>query len=269
MQIIHRVSVTSSPETRRELSRFGVVVPAKGFVTFEVDESVDHWASIREWIAEHRAVDIVRTTFTEAEIGRAQWLELEPEWHNGYPQPSDDFGYVEATYDSGEWCDSCGIARVQTAPFRLRKEPRWGRRGIMQLNWIFDEYFVSPAAWKNVFRPHGVRTRPVHNKAGAELETVLQLDIGECCRIDTSRTDLTELRCNDCGRAKFEPMARGPFPALLDEPAGAIVKTEEYFGSGASAHRRVLVSQALARTMLAHKLRGARLRPVEDVPPPD
>jgi hypothetical protein len=208
-----------------------------------------------------RVFDSLTTEFTKGEIEAARWLDVVPDWHHGYPQPDEDFGYLRVTYDLAEWCDACGIGLKQKAPYQMKGEPKWGRRGILQLNWVFDEYFVTPEIWSSFFKPFGIACRPVTNTKGAELKTVVQLVAEEEVGIVTD--GLTPERCAKCGRVKYLPVTRGFFPALTTKPSGAIVKTREYFGSGAAAHRRVLVSQELARALVAAKVRGASLWPVQ------
>jgi hypothetical protein len=118
----------------------------------DIDEASDAWPAVRDWLTRHRAVDFVTTKFSSSEIAEAAWLELQPEWHHGYPQPNEgEFGYRRATYDSSDWCDECWMGLKQNAPFQMKGEPKWGRRGILQLNWVFDEYFVTPEVWSSVF----------------------------------------------------------------------------------------------------------------------
>jgi hypothetical protein len=99
MQIIHRISIASSMEVKRELAELGIVVADSRLVmTFEVDEAHSSWPALIGWIARHRALDIVSTRFTKRELADARWLKLIPDWHHGYPQPHEDvFGYRQAT----------------------------------------------------------------------------------------------------------------------------------------------------------------------------
>ncbi|MGB5210703.1 MAG: hypothetical protein WBP60_09295 [Gammaproteobacteria bacterium] len=265
MQIIHRISIASSPDIQRELARLGISVADSGFVSFDVDESNKSWPELEEWVARRRAVDVASTKFSKKEIADARWLELVPDWHHGYPQPDEDvFGYRQATYDLADWCDRCGVGMKQVAPFQMKGEPKWGKRSILQLNWVFDEYFVTPDAWALVFKPHGIECRPVLNTKGGELRSVVQLVAQGEVGVVTEGLATEETACSSCGRTKYLPVARGRFPALKEEPATAMVKTKESFGSGASAHKRVLVSQAVAHSLTAGKLRGASLRPVAE-----
>jgi hypothetical protein len=262
MQIIHRISIASSMEVKRELAELGIVVADSRLVmTFEVDEADSSWPALIGWIARHRALDIVSTRFTKRELADARWLKLIPDWHHGYPQPHEDvFGYRQATYDLTDWCKQCGIGMRQKAPFQMKGEPRWGKRSILQLNWVFDEYFVTPNAWSAVFKPHSIGCRPVMNRKGIELGTVVQLVIDEEVGIKTE--GLAFECCEKCHRMKYLPVTRGPSPPLVEVPTQAMAKTHEYFGSGGSAHKSVIVSRDLAGALMAEKLRGASLRPV-------
>ena len=216
---------------------------------------------MQRWIAARRAVDIVRTNFSKQEIADARWLELVPDWHRGYPQPKEGvFGYLEVTYDTSQYCPECGIGLRQKAPFQMKAEPKWGRNGILQLNWVFDEYFVKSAVWANIFEPHGIGCRHVQNTRGKELKTVVQLVVER--ETDIVNDGLPMEKCTRCGRVKYIPVTRGPFPALACEPAGHMVKTRQYFGSGASAHKGVIISQVLARARSAKNIRGASVIPV-------
>jgi hypothetical protein len=129
----------------------------------------------------------------------------------------------------------------------------------MQLNWVFDEYFVQPAAWKTIFAPRGVRSRPVENSKGEVLRTVIQLVIDEEVEIETDNLEAEV--CQVCKRIRYKPMMRGPFPALRTSPASSMARTREYFGSGASSDHRIVVAQELAREMAANSVRGASFRP--------
>jgi hypothetical protein len=266
MQIIHRISINATPQIRRELAAIGLLVGsgdpiASNVVTFEVDEADEEWDALRVWIVEREALDVVTTKFSRKDIQEAAWLELEPNWHWGYPQPED--GYKEATYDLSEYCKHCGIGMKQKASFCIRGEPKWGRNGILQLNWVFDEYFVTPEVWARVFEPVGVQIRPVLSTKGTELKTVVQLVIDE--KVGIATEGLAGEYCPSCQRKKYLPVTRGWFPPLRGEPALAIAKSEEYFGSGASAHRAVLVSRSVADAMATDKIRGASVRPVARV----
>jgi hypothetical protein len=261
MRIIHHVSVSNTPEIRHELADLGIVAELGVLAAFNVDEADEQWPRVQEWIARRRPLDVVETDFSKKEISEASWLALVPQWHQGYPQPNEnEFGYLRATYDLANWCDECGVGAVQRAPFMFKGEPKWSRNSVLQLNWVFDEYFVRPETFADVFRSHGVDSRPVLDPNGKALKTVVQLVSGEEVNIET--TNLDGRACAKCGRVKYLPAVRGKFPALSQQPSTKFVKTTAYFGSGASAHNGVLVPQAIAAALIERNVRGVGFQPL-------
>jgi hypothetical protein len=270
MRVVHRIGLRATATQRRELEALdvklpsGVALPGGGdpVLAFDVDENHPNWLRLSALFRGWRASDMVRTEFTKNELDSASWLELGA-WHHGYPQPDEDvFGYRQATYDLTDWCGACGIGKKQKAPFQMKGEPKWGRNALLQLVWVYDELFVTPAAWTRAFKPAGVACRPVLNPKGVELETVVQLVVEATVGIITDELDFE--RCERCGRTKYLPVTRGSFPALRDVPTASVVRSAEYFGSGVQADRRLLISQDLARALTAGGFRGAELKPVAE-----
>jgi hypothetical protein len=260
VEIVHRLALSVDQTTQAELATFGIDVPL-GFAGFDVSESAIEWPAIQDWIRRRKPSDIARARFSEDEIRQAPWLTLQADLQQGYPQPrEDDFGYLQATFDLSDYCPACGIGLQQKAPFQMKGEPRWGRWGILQLNWVFDEFFVKPDVWETVFKPHGVGERPVENRSGRTLETVVQLVVDELIHLDTS--GLASETCTSCGRVKYLPITRSPIVPLIGRPTGHMVKSAEYFGSGASAYREVIVSQELGSTLRFAGITGASFVPV-------
>ncbi len=266
MKFIHRISINATPEVRAELAGMSIIVGrgnaiTSNVVTCEVDESFESWPAVDRWIARRHALDIVTTEFSDEELATAKWLTLHPSWHRGYPQPDEsNFGYLEATYDLSEYCARCGSGAKQDAPFQMRAEPKWGRHSILQLNWVFDEYFVKPDLWAQVFGPRAIGHRAVTTPKGTELKSVVQLVPTE--EVDVITESLSVEGCRSCGRAKCRPVTRGESAPLVSEPVGHMARTKQYFGSGRSANRGVIVSQELATALRKQNVRGASVRPV-------
>jgi len=261
MKVKHRVSFTVRPPDREDLAALGIHV-GDGLVAFVIDDADTAWPAVSAWVARRRAVHTVSTEFSSDELSTAEWLELLPDWHHGYPQPADDFGYLALTYDLSHYCPSCGVGAIQKAPFRMRREPAWGRRSILQLNWVFDEFFVTPATWRSVFAPLGVASQPVLHRSGRELATVVQLVSGDD-DVDVETEGLEARTCPDCRRVKYASVVRGPFPRLHREPTTYLARTRQYFGSGASAYRAVLASAQLVGALRTHEIRGVSFKPVD------
>jgi hypothetical protein len=262
MEFIHRISLRVEDErVQRWLATLGIDV-GFGFETFEIAESHPNWEAISRFAAENRVIDSVSTNFTPAELRAAAFVKIGPDWHHGYPQPEDT--YQEVTYDLRDHCEVCGIGGVQKAPFRMRGEPKWGKRNLLQLNWVFDEYFIEPSAWETVLRPLGIETQPVlHHRTGKPLETVLQLTIPEVAEAGLKLGDHAHTWCARCERKKYLPFTRGCFPSFASgAPSGPIVKTQEWFGSGASAWRAVVIPNRVYRALSSNRLRGCYYSPL-------
>jgi hypothetical protein len=272
MRIVHRVAFAATPAERQKLDELGIkmskvmAMPGGGdpFVAFDIGEDDPTWLRLQTLLQRWgHSEGYVSTSFTKKELESARWLEVGA-WHHGYPQPHDDeLGYLQATYDLTDWCESCGIGMKQKAPFQMKREPKWGRNAIMQLIWVYDELFVTPDTWIHAFKPAGVGCRPVLNTKGVELKTVVQLVVETSVGIVTD--GLAFERCERCGRTKYLPVTRGAFPALRGVPTASLVRTSEYFGSGGQADQRVLMSQDVARALNAAGVRGAELMPVTEL----
>lgn len=173
MKILHNISIFADSIRTTDFARVGIDLPTD-FANFKIAEDDTRWPFTAPLIQKYGAVDVVTTEFTSQELSDSEWLVMLATAHHGYPQPED--GYEEATYRDS--CSECGIPGQQFAPFRFRKEPTLKKTSILQLNWVFDEFFVAPEVWEQLFRPAGVGKRPaVLHKDSAPLKSVVQLDI--------------------------------------------------------------------------------------------
>jgi hypothetical protein len=257
MKIVHRISFSSEPETARFFAECGITIADSGFVSIDVSEDSGHWRAIEQWAERRRPVDIITTKFTSRERDESAWLELVSDWHHGYPQPADDFGYRRVTYEGG--CDSCGVGRRQVAPFRVSPSPKWGRRNILQLNWVYDEFFTTPGLWDDLLQSHGVKSRSVQNARGAVLDSILQLDLSS--EVEVEVDGLESEVCDSCEQKRYARPVRGHSPLPLDTSLSAdLFRSQQWFGSGANSYRLVLLSQRL-RGVLEGAMRGASMRP--------
>ncbi len=268
MKIIHRVSFTPNVEPLETLRELGVRVeePSSSLVrlvAFDIEESNSVWPVVESLIEKWSMGDVVITKFTMSELKKADSLRMITSWHHGYPQPDDDFRYLSASFDLTEFCDKCGIGKYQNAPIRMAQEPKWGKKHILQLHWIYDEFFVLPDVWEKVFKPFGVGCVPViHHLSGIELKTVVQLDLNTIAdsELQLSKDQPCEL-CTSCRRKKYLPICRGLFPSLVTTPTKQNVKTQEYFGSGASAWKSIIISSRLFQQITLHELKGVNFIP--------
>ena len=272
MRHIQRMSLRMTPEQRRQVEDLGFEVPPgyllgsdTPLVTFDAAEDHPNWPTLcglfKQW---NIAPFSERTEFTPRELDEARWLQLGA-WHNGYALPQDDMKFFEVTFDTSHACSLCGFGKIQKAPYRIKMEPKWGRKGIMSLIWASDELFVPPAIWETVFKRFGIECRQVANAKGNTLKTVVQLIIAEEADVAPELLIVRD-HCKTCGRSKYERSSRGYYPRLASELSGALAKTRQTFRAGWDC-RDILVSQNLRQAMLAHNIRGAEFIPVDHALP--
>ena len=218
----------------------GTKMPGGGIVaTIDLPEDDSRWRGIELLLGGRRTIDSVASTFSSADLSAAKFLRIVAK-SSGYPQPENKSGYLSATYDLTDYCPHCGIGKKQVAPFRFKGLPALRNNSIIQLNWIFDEYFVSAATWETVFKPLGIEKRSVVlHKTGFEMLSPFQLDIPHVCDLNLEGAGYTE--CSYCGRKKYSPIFKGFLPGPA-EPSTSMFKSSQSFGSGALAFKLVIIS---------------------------
>jgi hypothetical protein len=232
-----------------------------------ISESDSNWPVLAEFLAEHPVSHTIESRFSKQEIRTARWCTLGVTSHFGYPQPEDDFEYRRTTYSPNGACDRCGMGGVQVAPFRLRKAPTRKGPRLLQLNWVFDEFFVSSAARRHIEAAGHLGLRfedVVLHGPGAAVPGWFQVRITEVLPPCIDTDGLVAEKCGSCSRIKYNYPC-GEMLRLLSPPPEStldIVKTSEWFGSGASARRLVLVSQPFVRMILDGGWRGVDLQPI-------
>ncbi len=235
------------------------------FLYFDLIENSPQIELIKELDGQGIRPSQIYTKFTPKEQVHAAFLELNPQWHHGYPMPQEDGGWEALIYDLSDYCLECGTGYNQKAPFRMKSEPKWGKRHLLQLHWIYDEYFVLPEVWQEYFKPLGIDCRPVlHYKKETELKTVVQLVIDEVATSPLKREALEGEYCRHCERIKYNYVVRGYWPPFAEPQNGLIFKTQEYFGSGHAADKGIIVSNQLYRIIVDNKLKGVDFKPLAE-----
>jgi hypothetical protein len=278
---IHHSIFVLRDVSEQVFSGCGVQLKPDGrFEGCDITEDDPRWPRVAEAIARYQEVsealrgfpipganggDRVWTEFSDEERKLAPFLEMEA-WYHGYPQPQqfrpdapsriDKLPYLRQTYDFSEACEKCWRGRKQIAPFRMKKNPTWGRRSILQLEWVREEFFVKPDVYESIFRPFGVGFRPVLlHKTGAELDTVVQLVIEAVAEVNVNGIPFE--KCPACGKKDYHRSTKG-FPPSPTDTKASLLKSNETFNGFT---RRVYVSNSLWRRILDANLKGADFAP--------
>jgi len=241
-----------------DIDRGPANLPGARIASFEIAEDDPRWEVAQRLASTYKITDFVRTEFSETELESASALCIVASGNRGYPEPSKGLGFLESTYDLSEYCIDCGTGLRQVRPFQIGFSPNL-RRTIMQLNWVFDEFFVDREVWTEVFKPFGVKCWPVQSsKTGDTLDTIVQLQISERTRLKLEGEH--QPTCSCCGRVKFPIEFRGFAPSPSDIPA-PIFKSIETFGADRTSFSRVFVSSGVFESIRRSGLRGVQFYP--------
>jgi hypothetical protein len=227
--------------------------------------------------------------YDEDEILSADWVLAEVGEFQ-YPQPED--GYIEATYNTQNFCSRCGQGKKQDRPFRLKKDFNQKQAKFLGLHWVFDEIFVRPMI-KNLFDSYGVSgikyLDVIHHKTNQPINNLFQIDIPIIEKPALITDNLFSVTCKSqneesyikgigqlkdrhgvsfCGRIKYHYPLTEPikFKASVLEGLPDFARSYEYFGSGAGAYHFILVRNKVVRIIKEKKIEGIGFRrPVEIV----
>jgi hypothetical protein len=206
--------------------------------------------------------------------------------HHGYPQPEDD--YEKVVYSNH--CSRCGVHGNQIAPFRLKRSQRAQHSDFLQLNWVFDVFFVLPevAAGLEAATVTGYAFGPaLDHRTGGDLGNRVQLIIPTIIRCaETSRLPAVTCRPNNeesqfehfgggekrynvttpyCGQVKYHPPTSLAVNLEGQYDLPDVFQTAEWFGSGGSAHRETLVSERFVTLVRERNWRGLDFEKVQEI----
>lgn len=241
-------------------------------IAFDMLESNPHWSFIEECVVSQSLFAWPSKVFSKKELLEAEWFVLWSRWHFDYPQPEDSY-WDEITYTQKDACKLCQNGEKQIAPFRMKKVPKWGRRGFLMMNWISDEFFVSEETKQLMEQEEfsDISFCEVQNKSGKEtIPGVYQLMIhrylpGNAIKDNSYSPGF--FICPGCGRKIYKPdlkekvaYHKEAFASMPD-----IVKTTDYMGhEDSGSHQRILVNQKFYRTITKHHLdRSLEFEPID------
>ncbi len=125
------------------------------------------------------------------------------------------------------YCEICGIGKIQNNPFRLKKLPTQKRNQFWGLHWEFEPIFVRKET-KQILERENIKeikfSNPVLNKNGLKVDELFQLNINHIlqpgfnsyntktitCKLNNEEQWKDDKKLNFCSRIKFHhPMIGG------------------------------------------------------------
>jgi hypothetical protein len=208
----------------------------------------------------------------------------------GYPQPENNFGYVDKTYDTSNACLTCNIGLRQKGEFRFKSEPKAKDSQFIGLNWVFDQIFVRQEV-KDIFEMEKVNgiefSNPVINKTGLPINGLYQLHVDnllseglitedlkfEICELPKDKSELKFLEAIKskliqgpfCGHKKYNFPHADNYIKIKAESIDNqtdFLRLNYYFGSGGSANRPIIVSDRVKKIIDRNKWRGVFLKEI-------
>lgn len=251
MKIMYHVALDWQEEQIKILNKYGVY-PKKGFNAVQIEEET--YFLVKKFIAKWDSGGGIRyPQFTKEELKESLLSAKNGSHELGYPMPDMNFGYRKLTYDLTDYCPSCGIGLKQKDAFRLKNVPPEGKKQVFSVGWVFDELFVEKRIYHEIFEPLGIKCSEVLKyKKETPFEETVQLVLEETSEMLDLEGYPTE-SCHICGRTKYQAMPQGFYPMYKDIIA-PIFKSYDYFGSGASAFKRIFITKELRDKLIDLKI---------------
>lgn len=259
----------------------GCIIPTfKYQIEFYLYEDNPKFENLKKEVSKFLKPQVIGTEYEKTDIKNAEWFIVNAGEYQ-YPQPEDDFGYLKTTFNTENYCEKCGIGKLQNAPYRLRTIPKQHNNQFWGLHWEFEAIFVRQET-KNILEKENIKaihfSNPVLNKKNIPIEDFYQLQIGIIlekgfdnynaqtitCKIDNEENWNTNNNLKYCGKIKFHHPRIGGylFDKNIFNPNFDIVESSEYFGSGASASRLQIVSKRVKNLVEQNKLKGLSFIPI-------
>ena len=257
------------------------VIPTfKYQIEFYLYEDNPEFNVIKNEVGKFLEPQVIGTEYEKKDIKKAEWFIINTGEYQ-YPQPEDDFGYLNVTFNLDNHCRLCGIGKIQNAPYRIKTNPKQFNKQFWGLHWEFSAIFVKQETKDILEREKikGIRfSHLVLHKKNIPIEDFYQLHIDTTlssgfsnyntktitCKINNEEDLNKESTSHCCGRIKFHhPMIGGYlFDKHIFDNGFDIIESNEYFGSGGSANRLQIVSKRFKDIVEKNKLKGISFIPI-------
>lgn len=211
MRIKHRLGYNKSNlEITNALAKLGITftdTKTEIVNTFDLYEDEDNYKKICKLYKKSFYISPGEGEYTKEEFEEAEWLSIRSTWRSDYPQPENNFEYEHITYDASDYCDKCKKGLIQKDKFKIKKQPNWGPRNFLMINWIHDELFVTDKVEKTLIDNgmKGMDFYEVLNKSGAVIDNTKQIYVKNYLMPGLIFDKSEEVKCPKCSFTVYMP----------------------------------------------------------------
>lgn len=225
-------------------------------LVIEIFEDDKEWSNLNSLMENNNISSLKSCIYSKREKEDAEWLAIRSKYRWGYPQPDDESDYKNVTYDSANYCSSCGCGLIQKESFKVKNEPNWGKRNFLMLNWVETEIFTNNSVVKQLskYQLKGLAFTDVLNyKTNIKIENLNQIKIENTLNegiLDIKDTISKKLICSKCNSIKYIMTGKGiAYRQSAFNTRYDMVKSYENFGDGLMCGKLIFISQRLYKIL--------------------
>ena len=269
MRIKHRFGFSRDKDIYNCLDKIGMPYEKGDLVSIlTIFEDDRRFEQVKALFEAKQIYPLTETVYSSSELESASWLSVRSTWRSGYPFPKENKEYIFSTYNTETYCCKCGAGLIQKANFSVEKEPRWGSRNFLMLNWVHDELFVSEKAASVLKNSDfgGFQIKGVNGKMDVLHEGIYQLYINRTLEYGLKDDSISKvICCSNCNRKRYllKPGYITYDRSVFDNIDDDIIKSGEQFGEIVCS-RIIFISQRFYRFLKEKKLnRGLQYEPIQ------
>ena len=244
MRIKHRFGFSRDKDIYNCLDKIGMPYEKGDLVSIlTIFEDDRRFEQVKALFEAKQIYPLTETVYSSSELESASWLSVRSTWLSG-----------------------AGL--IQKANFSVEKEPRWGSRNFLMLNWVHDELFVSEKAASVLKNSDfgGFQIKGVNGKMDVLHEGIYQLYINRTLEYGLKDDSISKvICCSNCNRKRYllKPGYITYDRSVFDNIDDDIIKSGEQFGEIVCS-RIIFISQRFYRFLKEKKLnRGLQYEPIQ------
>ncbi len=204
--------------------------------------------------------------YSKKDLDEAELLVMAPYHYCGYPQPEEDNGYKEYSYDMDSVCPTCSQGAVQNNYLRVKKL-KMEKYQISALHWLY-EFVVTEELKKLLEKSNlsGFEFWPlIDYKRGIEYEGFFQLKVNGTMPSMNSETLIVPAKhVNSCECRKRGYILEGQikYDRKVIDSIKDFNKTEEWLGGGKTTWQKIIVTKKVYELFVKEKIKGIQFYPI-------